>query len=107
MKYLRHFCALLMLLCTSLVFSQTFEKDGINYNILDAEAKTVAVTAKTDGYSGDVVIPATVEYRETLYSVVEIGSSAFQTGVNLTSVVIPEGVTSIGNYAFNLCIYEA
>ena len=103
MKHLRHFFALLMLLCTNMVFSQTFEKDGINYNILDTEAKTVAVTSKTDGYSGDVVIPATVEYGETLYSVVEIGSVAFYSDVNLTSVVIPEGVKKIEVGLFDFC----
>jgi len=35
--------------------------------------------------------------------VTSIGHSAFS-GCNLTSVLIPEGVTSIGNYAFNKCI---
>ena len=107
------------------------EIDGIYYN-LNAEDQTAEVTVKPgntsfgSNYSGVIEIPATVTYNEVLYSVTSIGVIAFQNcsvtsvtipnsvtsiGPNafdqsykLTSVTIGSGVTSIGEYAFNACI---
>ncbi len=53
--------------------------------------------------SGNLVIPASVTYSGTTYSVTSIGQSAFYYCGNLTSVIIPDGVTSIGNSAFYGC----
>ena len=39
-------------------------------------------------------------------SVTSIGDWAFSSCLSLTSVTIPEGVTSIGDWAFKLCIYN-
>ena len=53
------------------------------------------------GYTGNVVIPESVNYGNT-YSVTSIGKSAFYES-NLTSVTIPNSVTSIGDCAFIGC----
>ena len=50
-----------------------------------------------------VVIPATVTYQGTTYSVTTIGAWAFEDCSSLTSVTIPNSVTSIGNNAFYDC----
>ena len=47
------------------------------------------------------IIPG--QYRG--YTVTEIAASAFSSNRLLTKVVIPEGVTTIGNYAFYYCYY--
>ena len=52
-----------------------------------------------NAYTGDIVIPATVNYGGTDYNVTEIGEGAFFRST-ITSVVIPEGVTLINKEAF-------
>ena len=79
------------------------EIDGINYDF-DAETKKATVIEKSSGkYSGEVVIPESVEYEGATYSVTSIGKDAFEYCTGLTSVTIPNSVTSIGRYAFNNC----
>lgn len=53
-------------------------------------------------YVGDIVVPASVTYNDTTYTVVEI-ENAFTGCTNLTSVTIPNTVTHIGYGAFEKC----
>ncbi|MGN0187307.1 MAG: leucine-rich repeat protein, partial [Paludibacteraceae bacterium] len=59
--------------------------------------------AFTNEYTGDVVIPESVVYNGTTYSVTSIGEDAFWDCSGLTSVTIPNSVTSIGSSAFSGC----
>ncbi len=54
-------------------------------------------------YSGDVVIPQTVENNSTTYTVTGIHDAAFKHCFDLTSVTIPEGIKTIGEKAFFRC----
>ena len=84
-------------------FSGEVEIDGINYE-LNGETKLATVIAKTSGeYSGSIVIPESVEYNGTTYSVTSIGDRAFEWCYGLTSVTIGNSVASIGNMAFYSC----
>ena len=107
MKTFKHLFAALMLLCCVAVNAHSFEVDGIYYYITNATNKTVEVTYKGSSYSeysneytGSVVIPESVTYNETTYSVTSIGDNAFYYCFGLTSVTIPNSVTSIGSGAF-------
>ena len=53
--------------------------------------------------SGDLIIPSTISYNGTTYSVTSIGDRAFYECSSLTSVTIPNSVTSIGEGAFYEC----
>lgn len=60
--------------------------------------------AVTDGtYSGHVVIPSQVTFGGSTYSVTKIREMAFWGCGGLTSVSIPNSVTSIGRNAFQYC----
>ena len=54
-------------------------------------------------YTGSVVIPETVTYNGSTYSVTSIGDWAFCGCSGLTSVIIGNSVTSIGERAFRDC----
>ena len=85
------------------VLAVEVEIDGINYYLL-SKAKQATVIAKSSGkYSGEVVIPESVEFNGISHSVTSIGSFAFDGCSGLTSVTIPNSVTSIGSSAFSYC----
>ena len=91
-------------------FAYGFEVDGIYYDILSVQDKTVRVTYKEysnatykSDYSGDMVIPEQVQYNEELYSVNSIGLYAFVGCDGLTSITIPISVTTIEGDAFYNC----
>ena len=80
--------------------------DDIYYSFSGNEA---TVTYQSYGYagwfsdySGNIVIPKSVTYNGNSYKVTCIGAGALSRS-NLTSVSIPESVTSIGSYAFQNC----
>lgn len=87
-----------------------FEVNGIYYSKI-SDGKTVAVTfngnsydKKISYYSGDVVIPAEVEYKGVTYSVTGIEKYAFYNCKELTSITIPDCVRYIAESAFYGCI---
>ena len=85
------------------VYADPEEIDGIYY-ILDLEAKTAEVTMPYAGYySGDVVIPPNVTFKDNVCEVTSIGHVAFFFCSGLTSVTIPNSVTSIKGLAFSGC----
>ena len=97
------FLSLAVLLSLPMLAAQV-EIDGINYE-LNAEAKQATVIAKSSGeYSGEVVIPESVEFNGISHSVTSIGWWAFSDCSGLTSVTIPNSVTSIGDHAF--CLWK-
>ena len=100
--FMKHLFTMLLTLVAVTASAQDFEVDGIYYNILSEDDKTVEVTGSPYGYSGDVVIPAEVTYDGSTYSVTTIGKDAFNYCEALTSVEMP-AVTTIGEYAFGWC----
>ena len=105
---MKKFYLLFLIMLLPLVASaQGVEIDGICYN-LNAENKTAEVTRNPNYYFGEVAIPESVTYEEVAYSVTSIGEYAFSGCKNLSSVTIPNSVTSIlfGLSVVGLVVYE-
>ena len=101
-----------ILLLVALLYSLSsmaydFSVDGISYDIISDDDKTVAVTR--GDYKGDIVIPDSVSYRELItgnikiYRVISISYNAFRNCEELTSVVIPESVIDADGVLFEGC----
>lgn len=97
-----------------------FEIDGIYYNITSPSNLEVGVTHKysssahmyvNESYSGDVIIPESVNFNNRTYSVTSIENSAFgtygnawnSTGSNVENVILPPTITTIKYAAFACC----
>ena len=77
------------------------------YNIVSGQAQVTSQNGYPDYYStfpsGALEIPGNVTINGTTYSVVSIDGSAFYYCSSLTSVTIPNTVTTIGSFAFSHC----
>ena len=107
MKKIFTFCV--SLLAALSVFAYDFQSGDLFYNITSSSAPyTVEVTQQSQYYNSNysgvdtIVIPETVTYNAIIYSVTSIGESAFDHS-KLTTITIPNTVTSIGEYAFAYC----
>ena len=106
---LRKLMLIAVLLTSSHAFAYDFRatnSDGVTiyYNITSPSNLEVEVTYYgISSYSGDIVIPETVNYNNRTYTISSIGTRAFQGESQLTNISIPNTVTSIGTYAFYNC----
>ena len=89
-----------MLLLPLVASADAIDIGGIYYN-LNAENKTAEVASNPNKYSGCVIIPSSVKYEGTDYTVTSIGTNAFFRCSDLSCVVIGNNVTAIsGNNTF-------
>lgn len=108
-KYLLVF---MMMLLTSTVSAHDIEVKNaddvtIYYNYIN-EGTELEVTFRGESYSGNyeysgnVVIPEEVNYMGRILKVTSIGEYTFW-HCDITSVTIPNSVTNIGDFAFDMC----
>lgn len=97
----KHFLTLLtaciLPLCAAAQHAATI--DGIKYYMIDGEA---TVMVQDEALSGDIVIPPAVSYGDDVYTVSGITSGAFRS-TDITSIVLPDGITELPDYCFYLC----
>lgn len=86
--------------------------DGVTiyYKYVSKDDKTVAVagtgdssTLRAGSYSGKIVVPCSVIYKDVEYTVTAISQDGMAVCRKLEEVVLPETIISIGNYAFEHC----
>ena len=93
----------LLLAINTTVFADEFEVDRIRYKTTSSSTVEVSSKSYDNRYSGDIVIPESVDYNGTTYEITSIGSEAFRDCSRLLSVTIGNSVTSIGGGAFQSC----
>ena len=98
----RFYLSAISLLLSLVIHAVTVEIDGIAYNINLKTGLTEVTSNAAHPYSGGIVIPETIVYGETEYTVTGIGAQAFFEK-NITSVTFPKSITSIGRSAFMYC----
>lgn len=81
--------------CTLTSWADDFTQNGIIYSLDETNQ-----TATVKGVENESIQKAIIRSRVAGYKVTSIGSSAFQYCSSLTSVTIPNSVTSIGIGAF-------
>ena len=83
------------------MFAFDCEVDGIYYNRLSADE--FEVTKGNNKYSGDISIPETVMFMDKVFKVTQVGNNAFGNCTGLTSVSLPNSITSLSDYCFSGC----
>ncbi len=106
-KILKPLLAMACLLSSINVSAYDFEVDGIYYDVVSISNLTCKVVQGDIKYSGDVIIPAHVNYANKSLTVVEIADRLFycksETESELTGITIPNTITSISNNMFRNC----
>lgn len=91
-----------------------FARDGFYYNVIDEAERKVEVTYPfindvwanfSYDYPSTLTIPQRVVREGVAYDVVAIGDSTFYEDYSVSSITIPEGVVSIGEYSLSSCNY--
>ena len=104
MKLKYFFISLLLILCTKANAQYYYTIDGIKYECTVAPAQAKVMSKSPSKYMGTIKIPSKVLVYNTTCKVVAIKQNTFLDCVSLTSVSIPNSITSIGASAFENCI---
>ena len=82
-----------------------FQVGNLLYTIISTDPPQVSVDGHIDGQAaqGELIIPGTVTYDGTTYSVTEIKEGAFYFYTELEHLTIGDGVEIIGRSAFERC----
>lgn len=95
------FVAILLFAGSMLANAEVVNIDGINYELNNDDM--TACVAETPDASGNITLPEKLSYEGNQYVLTAIGEEAFSECSDITSVTIPESVTSIDGYAFERC----
>ena len=89
-------------LLSAKVYAYDFTVDGIYYTVTSFENMTCKVVEGDEPYKGDIVIPSTITFNGRTLTVISVGSS-FNYNSELTSIKLPDNLTTIESLAFKDC----
>lgn len=79
-----------------------FTVEGISYKILPNQQDVAVVMSAEGSYSGSIIIPQSIKYGDSTYTITHIGKNAFR-GSDITSITLPDGLLEIMEDAFREC----
>ena len=96
----KYFTRVILLISTIIIsakaYAYDFMVDSMYFNIESIDEMTCAITYGDKEYTGELVIPEKVTYKGRTLTVTTIESEAFSGCSGLTSINIPNFVTTIG-----------
>ena len=93
----RLFLTIIVICFPIFLFAEEVEVNGLFYDIYKNEAEVIKSPHK---YKGDIIIPESILYKGKKYNVNQIGEDAFRQCDDLYSVLIPNSIYRIKQYAF-------
>ena len=85
-------------------FAESFEVDGIYYEIDSNNSSNAIVVSHPTGYANSSYsIPSIISYNNVNLTVTSIGESAFQHCKTIEEVILPNSIHVIGANAFSYC----
>ena len=102
MKKIKYILSLTMLMLC-LTTKADVKPEDLDYSVIDDYTCRVDGAKSGNRISGNLVIPLYAQIEDRMFKVVEIGKSAFFNCSSLSSVTIPNSVTTIRDCAFSGC----
>ena len=101
----KFFLLLTLLLCTSMDWAHAtvVKMDGINYSLNQSNKTARVIFNNENKYTGDLCIPESISVEGTIYVVTILGAGCFSGCTGLTSITIPNSVTSLEYQCFSGC----
>ena len=94
------FLLLTLFLCTSMAWAYDAEVSGIYYYLNQSNKTAQVISNYGNKYTGDICIPESISVEGTIYVVTSLGNECFAFCTGLTSINIPNSVTSLGDGCF-------
>ena len=105
-SYKRIVSVVVALMCSAAMFAVPYDVqiNGICYKIIGNEAMVTVYSDNGESnyrfYKGKINIPETITYGNKNYKVTAIGKNAFAYCQDVTEIVVPNSVVTIGDCAF-------
>ncbi len=112
-RFVRLLLTYIFLIVSNAAFCEKITVNNIYYEITSSSTVSVSNRGEEEDdwmyyqaselYTGSLIIPKSISYNETTYTVTAIANDAFIGSKLLTSIFIPSTVQTIGNGAFTGC----